>query len=361
MKNIIQIFCLYIILISFIFQLNAQNIDIDRIQNVLKFGNSPGELGQGKQFSFGLPLIFTPDDIEIDLMNNFYICDKFSKKIFKYDSSLKFINEINIPEEKRSWNKGNRSNNKINNELYFEIDMEVDTETNLFVLVKRRSFFERLLKFDKYGKFLKEFEIQELLTNRRIDGFRIASDKIYIYTLNEFNLHLNDIKDNVFVIDTNGEFLDRCDIYVVDYYGKVYKNKDNKIMTVYLPSVDHKVKRTNELKLDREFVYNTIDTLTLKFIDFDYKNNLYFLSSYPFSIKVIDSNGITIKDLNWEKSFQKYLIEKYAIVIPNVRQFIIAPNGDIYTYGFRTKNESRDLFIKYSYDDIELVLLRISI
>lgn len=340
-------------------QLSAQNISFTEIQNKIVFGDRLGELGKGKQFTKSIPMLYTPDDIEIDTKNNFYICDKFSKKIIKYDSLLEFVFEISIPTENYNLNNSIKNNSKILDELYYHIDLETDSEGNLYALVTRQSFYYTIYKINKNGELLKDFHFDKQLINKRINGFRITNSKLYIYTFIEFNADIKEFqKNNSYVYTLKGEFLGQCDQYVEDYSGSLYKIIENGTITKYFPAIDSRILSTTELKVENKIRFNNSTKINLNFIDIDIQNKLYFINSYPFKIMVINSDGV-VNDVGEENNLQEFLIDKYGILIPNVKQFLIAPNGEIYTYGFRTKSKSRDLFLKYTYDELELVFLKI--
>ncbi|MBU0579821.1 MAG: hypothetical protein KKA19_01475, partial [Candidatus Margulisbacteria bacterium] len=95
--NLINKICVIITFIS----LNnfSQNYDLIEIKNTIKFGNGFGDLGKNLQFNAGTPLNYVPDDIEVDINNNFYICDRFSKRILKFDENLNTLYEITIYDE----------------------------------------------------------------------------------------------------------------------------------------------------------------------------------------------------------------------------------------------------------------------
>ncbi|MDP3684244.1 MAG: hypothetical protein Q8S01_09960, partial [Ignavibacteria bacterium] len=93
MKKIISFCFLLFISPNIIF---GQNYELIEVGKPIKFGDSKGELGKNLQFKHEKALGFTPDDVAIDIDNNFYICDKFSKTIIKYDSLLNYIFEIRI-------------------------------------------------------------------------------------------------------------------------------------------------------------------------------------------------------------------------------------------------------------------------
>lgn len=364
MKSLVQL-CCYIILVLGTNNALSQNISIIEINNSIEFGNRERDLGKGLQFEKASPMLYTPDDIEIDINNNFYICDRFSKRIIKYDSLLNYLYEIKIEDENFQGNFIYREGRKALVELFFQVYLETDMAGNLFVLISKQSYYYRLMKYNKSGQAVIDFNLDVLPRNMRVDGLKCSKDKLFIYSFEEFNLDTPDYhKSSTFIYNLEGNLLGRSDAYVEDYKGRKYKKGTEAtaiLINQYLPVKDGKISHSSELIVNKSISANNPQSRNLMFIDFDSNNNLYFMEVYPFGLQIINFDSDEKKEIYWETSLQKYIKSNYKILIPNIRQFIISSGGEIYTYGFCTKNKDENLYDKFNYGELELKFLQIKI
>jgi len=196
-----------IIFLILLRNVNAQNIELVVLQNSIKIGNNPGELGQGLQFKKAGLMNYIPDDIEIDNKNNFYICDRFSKTIYKYDSLLNFIYEKRIDDENFKGILIQVNDKKIPLELRFYVDLETDHLGNLYALMSYMDYYYRMVKYDSEGNLINSFKLEIEPNNLRVPVLFISSDKILILTRpsNFFNENEDFIKQRTFVYDLNGK------------------------------------------------------------------------------------------------------------------------------------------------------------
>lgn len=224
-----------------------------------------------------------------------------------------------------------------------------------------------MVKYDSEGNLINSFKLEIEPNNLRVPVLFISSDKILILTRpsNFFNENEDFIKQRTFVYDLNGKFLGRRDSYFEDFDGNIYdintSIKGKFIVEQYLPSSDGKIKPTSELTLNRSLFSEEYEYAGGGGTFIDSSNNIYSLRVYPFSIKIFNFNNNEIKQINWNEHLQKFIEKKFRIQIPNGRQFLLSPAGDIYTYGFKTIYNDENLWKDYNYSDLELKVIKIKI
>lgn len=362
---------MYILFINIYFTENplAQNIKVTEIGKPVRFGNNKGELGKNLQFERGDPRDFYPEDIAIDIYNNIYVCDRFSKTIIKYDSTLNFIHEIKVEDENFSGKliRGSEGGRLIPLELYYTIDLETDIHGNLYCLIKffGRSF-HRLIKYNPSGTIFSDFELNVVPPNGvDISFFQITTNKLIITTkIPVVDISYSDYaKQKAFIYDTDGKFLGRSDVYFEDLNGAIYKrvttlDKRNKLwLDQYNPDSDGKIRTTDELKINKS-LYANIPDLSFRFIGVDMNNNLFFYSFDPFVLKVLNFKENTVKEA-FDQSLREKTEEDYNMIIPTINPLRVSFNGDLFIYGIKLLNAKHITYSNYNYTDLGLSILRI--
>jgi len=356
-----------IILLILFRNVNAQNIELVVLKNSIKIGNNLGELGKGLQFQKAGPMLYTPDDIEIDNKNNFYICDRFSKTIYKYDSLLNLIYEKRIDDESFKGILIQVDDKKIPLELRYYVDLETDLLGNLYALMGYMGYYYRMIKYDTEGNLIDSFKLEIEPKNLRVYSTFISKDKILIATglSNIFSEDEEFRKQKTFVYDLDGKFLGRCNTYFEDFYGNIYNTntliKGKFLVEQYLPSSDEKIKPTSELTLSNNLYFEKPENSSGELMAIDTSNNIYLIFESPFSLKIFNFNNNKVIEIIRNEGLQKFLEKKYRIQIPNSRQFLLSPTGEIYTYGFKTINNNENLWKEYNYNELELKFIKIKI
>lgn len=369
MKKIIS-FCLFIFIsINFIY---AQNFELFEVGKSIKFGDKKEQLGKNLQFKNEKALGFSPDDIAVDIDNNFYVCDKFSKTIIKYDSLLNYIYEIKIEDSKLHGEsvKGFNKTHLTPVELTYKVELATDTYKNLYCLIKKDDRIHRFIKYNEEGKLIKEFDVHPTLpASLAVNLFRINNNKIFIYTRIEFSLdksYTDFMQKNVFVYDLDGGFLGRCNYYLEDNDGKIYQRntmnkKDLLWIDQYSSELNNIVKPTNELSLNRSLYTELQPNTGFNEAGIDKYNNLYIISLNPFLITVFNFNDNTVKKVSDTEPLREVIYKKYKILVPTSNSLLVSYNGDIFIYGIKSKKDYSDRYKESNDNEVELSILQIKL
>lgn len=363
---------MYILFINIYFTENpfAQNLKVTEIGKPVRFGNNSGELGKNLQFESGDPRDFFPDDIAIDIYNNIYVCDTFSKTIIKYDSLFNFIHEIKVEDENFSGKlvPGFEGGRLIPLELHYHINLETDIQGNLYCLITYRNSFYRLIKYNPSGALFSDFELNVLPASTvGISFFQITTNKIFITTRIEYTLDksFDDyMKQNVFIYDTDGKFLGRSDLYFEDFNGAIYKqsttlDKRNKLwIDQYNSDFEGKIRKTNELNINKSLYAELPDNVSLGLIGVDKSNNLFFGRFDPFIIRIFNFNENMIK-ATFYQSLRKKIREDYNMIVPTLQSLRVSLNGDLFIYGIKILNDKHSTYSSCNYTDLGLSILKV--
>jgi hypothetical protein len=361
MNTIIKICVLIILTASNCF---SQNYVLIEIKNSIKFGNNFGDLGKNLQFNNGTPLNYGPDDIEVDINNNFYICDRFSKRILKLDENLNTLFEITIYDEHFVGRKVIHNKKEVPEELSYKIDLETDYEGNLYVLIGYSNSFYNLIKYDKDGNQIENFKLEQPFPHKMWGGLKVGSNKIFVITSPHSPVNLGYINEGrVFAYSLEGKYLGRCDYYTEDQKGNIYKqntlNKRNLIwIDEYAPN-NSSIVQTSSLNLETSLNSELPENVSLGYIGIDRSYNLYFVSGSPFIITIFNFSNKFVQNISFNRQeIDNYLANNYKIVLSH-NPFILSPNGQIYLYGFKVNKENPSTETKCNYQEIELSFVKL--
>ncbi len=358
-NNLIPIILTMILFCNYISQAQEEFI---QSKNVISIGTKFGEIGKGLQFDNALPVEYLPDDIAIDLDGNFLICDKFSKKIIKYDKYLNPIIEIQIQDE----NFGNyiKVENKYRlSSLYYDVDIEVDALQNIYVLVSNNNYFYRFLKFNSQGVLDQSFKIEESLKGIRTNLFYLFDKRIFIITT-PANFFDDEYKKNgsVFVFDLAGDFLGRGDYFWQDNKGNIYKknnfkNKNKLWLDQYINDQGGVDLFVSDLKFNKSLYVDLTENTALRFIGIDSLGRLYFIDKGLNGVegKIFDFNNYKVIDINIAPDYFKQLTNRY--IFPH-NPFILSPSGDIYLLAIQTKGRDNKWDKVKDYYSVAITLIK---
>jgi len=369
MKKIIK-FCLFIVLsTNWIY---AQNYELIEVGKSIKFGDKKEELGKNLQFKNEKALGFSPDDIAVDIDNNFYVCDKFSKTIIKYDSLLNYIYEIKVEDSNLHGKlvKGFNNTRLIPVELTYNVELATDTEKNLYCLIKKDDRIHRFIKYNEKGIWINEFDIYRTLPAQLgINSFHVNNNKIFIYTSSELppdKSYTDFMQKNVFVYDLDGRFLGRGNYYFEDYNGKIYdrntlNKKDMLWIDQYSPALDGLIKPTSELSVNKSLYTELQPNTGFNEAGIDKYNNLYIISLNPFLITVFNFNDNTVKKVSDTEPLREVIYKKHKILVPTFKSLLVSYNGDIFIYGIKSKKDYIDRYKESNDNEVELIILQIKL
>jgi len=367
MKKVIS-FCLFtIISINFIY---AQDYELIEVGKSIKFGDKKAELGKNLQFKSEKALGFSPDGIAVDIDNSFYVCDKFSKTIIKYDSLMNYIYEIKIEDSNLHGEavKGFNKTHLTPVELSYKVELATDTYKNLYCLIKKDDRIHRFIKYNEEGKLIKEFDLHTTLPAWfNANMFHINNDKIFIYTSIELppdKSYTDFMQKNVFVYDLEGGFLGRCNYFLEDDDGKIYRRntinkKDLLWIDQYSSELNNIVKPTSELSLNRSLYTELQPNTGLDKVEIDKHNNLYFISLNPLLIAVFNFNDNTVKKVSDIEPLREVIYKKYKILVPTFKSLLVSYNGNIFIYGIKSKKDYSDRYKESNDSEVELRILQI--
>jgi len=341
----------------------AQNYRFLPIKNTININKNFGSLGKGLQFEQAEPVKYLPDDIIIDKDRNFIICDKFSKKIIKYDSELNPLQEIQITDDNFGGKYIDRENKNYLVALDFNIDLEIDQENNLYVLISKRGFYYKMLKYDKTGFWNKSFDIGTQLEGIMAQSFYIHNQKIFIITSsgNPFDRQYFK-KGNIFVYNTSGIFLGRGDYYLEDNTGNIYKknniNKKNQLwIDQYSSTNNNQLFFTSSLIITKSLYANLDDNTALPFLGIDNTGKIYFITKNINEIigKIFDFNRKKVIDISVKKKYKEL---KNQFLIPH-NPFILSPSGEIFMVAISTGTTQNNWFKVNNFKAVKFIIFKI--
>ncbi len=364
MKNR-SIFLFSTFLILFTRVSSAQGNNFSQLNHIIKVGNNFGEIGKGLQLDNGIPVSYLPDDIVVDNNENFFICDKFSKKIIKYDKELNPQYEIQIEDMNAMQKYIKRNGKEYPLTLDFNIHLRIDQSNNLYALISKDGLFYKMLKYDNSGKNDPSFIIGNELEGKIANTFFIEDQKIFVLTSppNFFDkTYMNE--GNVFIYTLSGEFLGKANYYIEDSKGNIYKqnnlNKKNKLWIDQYSSGQVKGLITNNSKVNKSLFGDLPDNTALRFLGTDKFDNLYFVDKNIEGItgKIFDFNKNEVKNIFVKQEIIKQYSNQFNLVIPH-DPFILSPAGELYLITIKC-NQGNDWFKNTNYSDVSLVILKLT-
>lgn len=372
LKYFFQVIFLLVIISSIIC---SQSFELIELKGKIKFGNKPGELGKNIQSNSAIPTGFTPEDIIFDNDNNIYICDRFSKRIIKYDSELKFIFEIQMDDEHFQDRLIKYNNTLVPEATAYEVHLDTDKYRNLYVLITHGESFYRIIKYNKKGELINNFKLGEPYPMQRTIGIIISSkDRILVKTSSYSPVNSTYFQDGlIFVYDLNGKFLGRTDYSIDGSNGYIYKrnttaDKRNMLwIDRFEPLINGNIDQTLSLKLDASLHVNLPVNTSMPFIGIDRKNKLYFAGSNPgsaplkFLIEIFDFSDNKVTEISLDrKEVENRLHNQFNTVLFH-NPFVLSPDGNIYLCGIKSNNSKINSAEKINSDDIELNILKLQL
>lgn len=341
----------------------AQDYHVVQLNGKIKIGESFGDIGKGFQIEQTKPVSFMPDDITIDDEGNFLICDKFSKKIIKYDKELNPLEEIQINDN--NFGKIIQIENKDHlSSLYYKVDIEVDHQDNIYVLITKYGFFYRMLKYNDRGILDQSFNVEENLKGKTTNLFYLLNEKIFILT-SPGNFFDSKYMENgsVFIFNFSGIFQGRGDYCYEDSKGNIYKqnniNKKNKLWIDQYNSINGRNSFfISDLKYNKSLYATLDDNVALRYLGIDSSNNLIFIDKNVTGIigKIFDFNKDIVTDI-LVKGDEYRLLTSYHIIPHN--PFILSPKGEIFIIAFSTSDQTNDWYKIRNYKDVAITFFKL--
>ncbi len=242
-------------------------------------------------------------DVAIGLAGKIYISDAISKKIISFKKNGEYDSEINLDID-------------LDNTQFDMIKISIDVKDNLYVLLLNGEFYIKLVKYFN-GKIINNFNLENPLPFDRNTALLVSNDKIFIRTTSSAPDPRYAEDGEVFVYNTNGQFLGRTDYAYEDLNGFVYKRKPNKEKYyIEIFRATENILMTRDLKKIDDIVipYSQPGRKTNKdwwsIVGIDQQNNIYFFNGYKvlkynpklntkmesiFNIKRIEDKSISIK------------------------------------------------------------------
>ncbi|MBV6422156.1 MAG: hypothetical protein DAHOPDDO_03445 [Ignavibacteriaceae bacterium] len=360
-----------LILLIFLGNVYSQDFELKELKGKIKFGDDPGELGKNLQLKPSIPSGFVPDDIIFDAENSIYVCDKYSKRIIKYDSELNFLFEIKIDDEHFKGRLVNIDNRFIPEESLYGIHLETDKYMNLYILITQGEIFYRLMKYDKNGKVINNFKLDEPYPMERTTGILISSKNLILIRTTPYspvNFGYFD-KGLTFVYSLNGKFIGRTDYLTVDAIGYIYKrdtsNKRNALwIDQFEPLNNGNITQTASLKLNASLHTNLPENTSMPLLGIDSQNMLYYAGSgpgTPFLFKIFDFKDNKITEISLDrKELESRLLNQFSTVLFH-DPFLLSPDGNIYLTGIKSKVGQITSGSKCNPSDIELNIFKLEL
>jgi len=304
------------------------------VKGDIKYGTSAGELSNEVNFKSGLYYDIIPDDLEIDYENNIYLCDRFTKNIFKFTSNMELLYEKRIDDKyfKQILNSDNIDQSV--EKVLYQIDLETDNLGNLYLLISITDLYVNMIKYDKNGNLVDNFYLTNPFPKQYLRNFFISSNnRIYIKTFPFSPQDITYTEDGiVFVYDLDGEFLGRVDYYIEDNKGNIYKrnllSNDYLQIDSYYPTTPNNVKKTSERKIKSSLKIDYSNQKTWYFLGVDNSDNIYFIhGKQTMVIRKFNFSDNSIEDLKIEGNEMK---EFGVLFVNNHNNISIGPSGDIF-------------------------------
>lgn len=358
LKNIISLILLSLLILAS--DLYAQKYFL---LGDIKYGSAPEQLGNDLVIESGNFFDLIPGDLEIDLENNIYVCDKFSRKIFKFTSELDLIYEQTIDDKFFNDAIANTNYNQFGEKILYQFDLETDILGNLYVLISATELYVNLLKYDKYGNLMENFSLDKTIPNQYLRDFFISGkNKIFINTFPFSPQDVHYINEGpVFVYDLDGNFLGRTDYFIEDKGGNVYKRNLLNPMQLQIDAYNKQngqVVKTTNLELIGSIKIDYSQDRAWHFLGVDKLDNIYFTHGQQnVLVRKFNFSDNTIEDVKIEEKDLKNLGVLFA---NNFNNISLSPDGNIFLCGIRNSSREKSLNDRFSIDDVLLTIITLN-